>query len=245
MNERPPSALEHLWGAGGPSGRGARLGLSVDRIVESAVELADRDGMGAVSMKAVAENLGFTTMSLYRYVSSKDELLLLMHDTCWRPPSGLEVTTGIWRDDLASWTREQYDIILRHPWLEQVRHIDRAGTPSQVTWLEFGLRTLAGTALEEYQKIDVLLVLSGYVFATARNAVTVTDGLQRGYFAQGQAASAFAQLLAMVAGAERFPALVRCVQAGGFPDGRPFPDMESGLALILDGVARLIERQAA
>ena len=79
MEERPPSGLERLWGAMSSSASPARPEPRADR--RSGVELADHDGLAAVSMKRVAERLGFTTMSLYRYVTSKDELLLLMHDS--------------------------------------------------------------------------------------------------------------------------------------------------------------------
>ena len=93
MIDRPPSGLERLWRRE-ELDRKPRLGLSLDRVVQSGIELADGDGLGAVSMKRVAERLGFTTMSLYRYVTSKDELLLLMHDTVWQPPAGLDVPAG-------------------------------------------------------------------------------------------------------------------------------------------------------
>jgi AcrR family transcriptional regulator len=244
MSDGPPSALQRLWGGEGAPERRPRLGLSLGRIVDSGVELADQDGLEAVSMKRVAEGLGFTTMSLYRYVSSKDELLLLMHDMSWRPPADLEILAGDWRESLRRWTREQYLIIQRHPWLEQVRHIDRAGTPSQITWMDLGLRGLAETPLTEHQKIELLLVLSGYVFAVARNAATVADGARRGLFAPQHAVEAFAALLSTVTEGGRFPALRRSVEAGGFSDDEPFPDFEFGLELILDGTERLVERQA-
>ena len=63
--------------------------LSHEAIVDAAVELADAGGLGAVTMAKVAEALGFTTMSLYRYVSSKDELILLMQDAVLREPEVL------------------------------------------------------------------------------------------------------------------------------------------------------------
>lgn len=245
MNGRPPTGLERLWTAGETPERRPRLGLTLERVVESGVELADRDGLGAVSMKRVAERLGFTTMSLYRYVSSKDDLLLLMHDTAWRPPPGLETPQDGWRGAVARWTREQYLIIRRHPWLEQVRHIDRAGTPSQITWMDLGLRAMAGTPLTERHKIELLLLLSGYVFAQARTAATAADGAQRGLFEPGHASEAFGELLLTVVDAERFPALLRSVEGGGFSDEDPFPDFDFGLELILDGIDCLMRRQTA
>lgn len=244
MSDVTPSPLERLWGAAVGQERQARLGLSLERIVESGVELADQDGLAAVSMKRVAERLGFTTMSLYRYVASKDELLLMMHDSCWRPPEGLRILPDDWRAGLELWTREQYAIIARHPWLEEVRHIERAGTPSQIMWMELGFRALAPTTLSEYQKVEVQLLLSGYVFATARNAATASDGVQRGFFENGEAVPAFAALLTQVADSGRFPALLAAVSGGGFSGDETFPDFEFGLRVVLDGVDALIRQQA-
>lgn len=244
MTVKPPSGLERLWTTGAAPDRGARVGLSLERIVQAAIQLADDEGLGAVSMKRVAESLGFTTMSLYRYVSSKDDLVLLMHDRAWTPPSGLETPQGGWRDSLARWTREQYVIIRRHPWLEQVRHIDRAGTPSQITWMDLGLRTLAGTTLVEKHKIELLLLLSGYVFAQARAAATAGDAERLGLAAPGRASEAFAEVLRALVDAERFPALHASVEGGGFSDDGPFPDFELGLDVIMDGVDALMLRSA-
>ncbi len=244
MREQQSSGLERLWRRGELE-RTARVGLSLDRIVQAAIELADKDGLGAVSMKRVAEALGFTTMSLYRYVASKDELLLLMEDFCWRPEEGFAIRGDDWREGLARWTREQYAIIQRHPWLEQVRHIDRAGTPSQIMWMDLGLGAMAGTQLTEHDKIDLLLLLSGFVFAEARTATTAADGIQKGYFAPGHAAKAFAQLLLTLTDGERFPYLRRAAEGGGFSDEGPFPDFDFDLSILLDGIARLVERRAA
>jgi AcrR family transcriptional regulator len=239
-----PTALQRLWGAGGPADRQARLGLSLERIVASGVELADEDGLGAVSMKRVAERLGFTTMSLYRYVASKDELLLMMHDACWRPPEGLDIAPDDLRAGLELWTREQRAIIARHPWLEQVRHIDRAGTPSQIMWMELGLRALAGTTLSAFEKTEVLLLLSGYIFSYARLAATAADGVQRGFFSTGEEAPAFAGLLRQLADPERYPALLAAVAGGAFTPDREFPDFEFDLQVLLDGVDALVARTA-
>jgi AcrR family transcriptional regulator len=179
MNDQQPSRLERLW-IHEERDRSARVGLSLERIVQSGVELADTDGLGAVSMKRVAERLGFTTMSLYRHVANKDELLLHMHDTVWQPPPGLDVPLPEWRDGLRRWTWEQHLIMQRHPWLDEIRLIDRAGTPSQIAWIDLGLRALTGARLTEYLKVAVLLLLSGYVSSHARLASTAVDGTWQG-----------------------------------------------------------------
>jgi AcrR family transcriptional regulator len=244
MEERPPSGLERLWRRDEPE-RKPRLGLSLERVVRSGVEVADADGLAAVSMKRVAERLGFTTMSLYRYVTSKDELLLLMQDSVWRPPDGLDLPRAGWRPDLAWWTREQYVIMESHPWLDEVRFIERAGTPSQIAWMDQGLRALEGVPLTEYQKTAVLLLLSGYVSTQARLAAATREGASQGLFAPDEATAAFGELLRTVVDPERFPALRRAVEGGAFAPapGDLYAPLDFGLDLMLDGIERLIERQ--
>ena len=73
-----PPGLDLLWGLRESGRRGPKPLLSIDAIVAAAVRLADAEGLEAVSMARVAKELGFTTMSLYRYVTNKDELLQLM-----------------------------------------------------------------------------------------------------------------------------------------------------------------------
>jgi AcrR family transcriptional regulator len=248
MNDRPPSGLERLWRRAELE-RQPRLGLSLERIVESGVALADRDGIAAVSMKRVAERLGFTTMSLYRYVASKDELLLLMHDTVWQPPADLDIPAGDWRAGLATWTRGQHRVMREHPWLDEVRFIERAGTPSQIAWMELGLRALAGVALSEYEKVAILLLLAGFVANQARLAETVVDGARDGLFEpdQARATEAFGELLRTVLDPQRFPALLHAVEGGAFApvEGPTYLQFDFGMGLILDGVERLVARNVS
>jgi AcrR family transcriptional regulator len=240
---RPPSGLERLWRRE-ELDRAPRLGLSLERVVQSGIELADGDGLAAVSMKRVAEHLGFTTMSLYRYVASKDDLLLLMHDTCWTPPSGLDASLDGWRAGLVRWTREQHEIVRRHPWLDDVRMIERAGTPSQLAWMDLGLRTLAGTPLPEQQKLAVLLLLAGYAALQMRLAGVAVEAGRQEDFAPDQATEAFGAMIRAVVTPDRFPALHRAIEGGAFaPVGRDtYAAFDFGLDLMLDGVEELIAR---
>lgn len=81
-----PRAVELAWGLDQPGTRGPKKGLSLEQILDTAIELADAEGVTALSMGRVAKALGFTTMSLYRYVASKDELIELISDRVIGPP---------------------------------------------------------------------------------------------------------------------------------------------------------------
>src|SRR5215207_6107774 len=89
--------LELLWGARRRPRRGPKPSLSVEQIVSAAVEVADDEGLAALSMQRVAERLGFTTMSLYRYVPGKGELIDLMLDAAFGRPPDPEDEAPNWR----------------------------------------------------------------------------------------------------------------------------------------------------
>src|SRR5687768_86463 len=91
-------SLELLWGTGEPAARGPKPGLNLPRIVDAAVALADREGLGALSMRRVAAELGVGTMSLYRHVPGKGELLDLMLDKV----GGMNEDPSTW-DSITDW----------------------------------------------------------------------------------------------------------------------------------------------
>ena len=78
-----PVSYQVAWGIHERTGRGPKRGLSLDRIVEAGVAVAAAEGLEAVSMSRVAATLRASTMSLYRYVGTKDELLMLMMDAAF------------------------------------------------------------------------------------------------------------------------------------------------------------------
>src|SRR3712207_6358112 len=111
---RLPKNLVVLYGPREAPRRGPRPSLTIDGVVAAAIGIADAEGLAGVSMSKVAERLGYTTMSLYRYVRSKDDLLLLMADAANReqPPP---VEPESWRDGLAAWATGIFRTYRRHP----------------------------------------------------------------------------------------------------------------------------------
>src|SRR6202020_324762 len=91
-----PPGLDLLWGRRGQGKRGPRPGLSADMIVDAALRVADAEGLEAVSMARVAAELGFTTMSLYRHVASKEELLQLMWNGSALGAESLVTAGDVW-----------------------------------------------------------------------------------------------------------------------------------------------------
>jgi AcrR family transcriptional regulator len=204
----------------------AKRVLSEERVVAAAIDLADRDGLEAVSMARVAERLGFTTMSLYRHVRSKDDLLRAMIDTALGPPpAALDDPGEDWRAALELWTRSVLEALLRHPWALRVPITGPPMSPVQLMWLDRGLRALEGTGLTETEKADVVLLLNGYAFWEARLRTELTP----------------ATAPPPPEGIGDMPALERALAAGIFEDESVGDrGVAFGLGRILDGVAVLI-----
>ncbi len=126
----PTGGVASRWSSGskgrprepGPadSRRGPRQGLSAGRVAAAAIALADSDGLGSVTMRAVAHALGVVPMSLYTYVPGKAELLDLMLDTVYLQMPRGDLSAMPWRERLAAVAQENRDLFTLHPWIAEV-----------------------------------------------------------------------------------------------------------------------------
>lgn len=229
--------LELLWGPLKPPARGPKPGLSLEGIVGAAIQLADEEGLEALSMRRVAERLGFTTMSLYRYVPGKDELIDVMLDTALGGPPAPEVGAD-WRSALARWARANRELYRRHGWLLEVTLRRPPLGPNQLRWLDAALQAIAELGLEPELLLDVVVLVEQYVQGAARIEVGLAAAARRHGITDGDWGPLYAQVFARVVADERFPALSRAITAGAFGhDGRD--SFEFGLQRVLDGIAAL------
>jgi AcrR family transcriptional regulator len=241
-SERPPArpippSIELAWGLRRDGTRGPRRGLTLEAIVAAGIEVAAADGVGALSMARIAKRLGVGTMSLYRYVTAKDELLTLMVDTALGLPPALPKLGG-WRAGLTGWCDALLDVYRRHPWGLRVPISAPPLGPNNVAWLDRALAALAETQLSEQDKLSCVLVLSGFV----RNDATLTADFAAA--ADGELVMpGYGTLLAEITSADEFPSLHRAIASGALDD-EDDPDVEYrfGLTRILDGIAELVAR---
>jgi AcrR family transcriptional regulator len=219
-DEPLPRALEILWRDAPPARR--TRGLSRERIVAAAIELVQAEGLGALSMARLAERLGCGTMSLYRHVANKDELVTFMLSTAPEPPP-TPADPSDWRGALTDWAAGLWDVYHRHPWILQT------ADPGQLAWLDAGLAALGGTVLAERDKLAAVMAVLHYV----RGAAALN--IEAGHVALPN----YPALLRRLLDAERFPALAAAVAAGVFDqeDDDPQAEFRSGLRQLLDGIA--------
>lgn len=240
-----PHAVAIAWGMEEAPQRGPSRGLSHERIVAAAVTIADADGLSAVTMQTVAKSLGFTTMSLYRYVASKRELLTLMQDAVLSLPEKLTLPED-WREALRSWAGAIREAYRSHPWvLEIPRGPISVLMPNSVRLANLGLGALEHLPMADSEKIGLILVISQHVAASVE--------LERDLAVQGDVAvgAEGVELLGEVITPERFPHLVPVMQSGNYVAAEvPVVETEDdvhneyalGLDLIIAGLEQKFQR---
>jgi AcrR family transcriptional regulator len=239
-----PRGVALAWGVAANPQRGPKRELSIERIVDAAVEIADAGGLGAVSMASVSASLGFTTMSLYRYVSAKDDLVMLMGEAGFGTPPEVVREAGGWREGLRAWSHEQIAMYQRHPWLLDIPITGTPMTPNSLAWLDAALEVLADQPLDSEEKLSVALA----VMAQTRWQGMIERGYRDAAAAAGTAENdldlAAAAMLRDLITAEEFPYLRVVLDDGALEPG-PDDPFAFGLARVLDGVAQYISLQPA
>lgn len=244
-----PRVVAIAWGLLAEPTRGPSRGVTHERIIESAIEIADSEGIGAVTMSRVAEAVGFSTMALYRYVTNKEELLLLMLDAATLP-EWPEVGAD-WRTAVEEWVELLRGVYRDHPWaLDVPRGPVSVLMPSSVGVADAGLRALAGLRLSDHERIAFILSVSSYVsaFALLERDLAGQEELVFGPEAMAE--------LGTVISVEKLPALAPIILSGGYAGGPARDEVPTGendvefefrwgLDRLLDGIALLDERRRA
>ena len=169
MRVPAPPASQPIWARPEPGVRRPRF--SREQIAAAALAIADTEGFDAVSIRRVAAELGAGTMSLYRYISAKADLVTLMDDAIMGesliPDS--ELPAG-WREALAMIARSTRAVLLRHPWAVQALQgrgaaaQDGSFGPNGIRHFEQSLTAVATAPLDTAAKLDLIAIVDDYVF---------------------------------------------------------------------------------
>jgi AcrR family transcriptional regulator len=219
-----------LWGQDARRRRGPKATLSVQSIVDAALELADGQGLDAVSMARVADALECTAMALYRHIDSKYELLTLLADRVAADVPNLPANLG-WRDGLRAWTRVQIDGVLAHPWLLQLPLATIPLGPHRTRWIDQGFGAMRDLDLPTAVKGQILNLLSLYVLSEARLQVEIQH-LTTNPFAE------LSQVIHHLADSADLPYLFAALADPSIGND----DDTFGIELILNGIEVLLVR---
>ena len=218
--------------------RGPKPGLTADQIVKTAIQLADEEGLDALSMRRVAERLGSGAMSLYRYVPSKAELLDLMLDTI-HGEDPAPVQQGAWRQQLEALARHGRDLIKRHPWMLQITLGNRPPLGPNIlgTWDAY-LQAVKDIGLTPAEMVATAELVGNYVQGATRAAVETQQVEQTSGQSDVQWWEERQSFWDEYFDPERFPAITAVYESGGYD--APIDAFEFGLQRVLDGIAGLL-----
>jgi AcrR family transcriptional regulator len=224
----PDRGVELLWGE--------RPGLSLDRIVAAGVAVADAEGLAGLSMRKVAERLGFTSMSLYRHVPGRDHLVDLMRDAVLGQP--VEATGGDWRSRLADFAEQSWELRKRHPWLAEARSARYVPGPNALAHYEYALGILADTGLTPAEVVAAVGLLARFIDAEASALVEAARAEQSTGVSDEEWWGARDTLFARF---DRYPVLTGLWEAGGFDQS--VSTFGFGLERLLDGIEILVRER--
>lgn len=232
-----------IWARPEPATRRPRF--SREQIAVAALAIADAEGFEAVSMRRIAAMLGAGTMSLYRYIATRADLLALVDDAVLAEALVPGELPADWREALALVARRTRAAYLRHPWAVQVLQGRPAAEttlpgPNGMRHFEQSLAALAGAPLDAAAKLDLLAIVDDYVFGHLLHAAEAAERATAG--AGSPAAQAAADFIRAQLGTGEFPHLAALVPDPGAhsladPD-RLAARFEHGLRLIMDGAVR-------
>jgi AcrR family transcriptional regulator len=239
----PGKSLELLWGLQAQPTRGPKPALSVEQVVATAVRIADAEGLAAMSIRRVADELGVGAMTLYRYVPGKAELLDVMLDTVYGELPR-HVVKGDWRAKLDEVARENRQLYLNHPWLLQVAVSRPPLGPHVMAKYEYELSAIEGIGLDDVEMDAAVALVNGYVHGAVRSAVEARQVILRSGITDKEWWLAHEPLLEKIGDAQKFPLASRVGTTVGQTFDAPYDSehgFEFGLARVLDGIAKLLD----
>ncbi|MGW1766485.1 TetR/AcrR family transcriptional regulator C-terminal domain-containing protein [Streptomyces sp. NPDC002073] len=237
-----PAAAARLGGSSDASS--AQAALTLGRIVGAAVTVAETEGLTAFSMRRVAAELGVATMSLYRHVADKDDLLTKMMDSVMAeqplpadPPEG-------WREAIELAARQLWNLFRRHPWLAPALSVTRPQViTSALPYSEWMLATLHAHGLDLQSAFTAHLTLLNYARGIAVNLESEREAEAHSGLDSEEWMDTQEPALLEILGTGRFPALTRLARAGYDLDLDAL--FEFGLQRLLDGLASLLNESSA
>ena len=225
-----------LWEDRSQPTRGPKRGVTPDDVVRAAMQIADGEGLAAVTMNAVATKLGFTTMAVYRYFPNKEALLDAVVDAGMGSPPCPPEPRSDWRSEVAQWARAKRAMLIGRPWLAELPFVAAPHGPNWLGWLEAVLDPLSSTGLSSPDLGEMIGVIDGFTRGASDTAISLARARARGTSEEEWAAAVGADLGRAI-GDPRFPKFAALLTAPS--DGHPRTMDESfdfGLQRVLDGI---------
>lgn len=233
-----PGITPVVWMLPERPARGPKPAHSRGEIAAAAIKVADVDGLDAVTMRRVAAEVGCGTMTLYRYVPTKDHLLDLMIDAT-AGERELPQRSGEWRADLRAIACFQRSTLLRHPWLAGLQSSRPSFGPNTLRNLEHGGSILDNLGLTIDEMMIMLNSLMAFVLGAAVGQLAEQEAQRRTGLTTQQWQAWMSPYVRKLMATGRYPMFNRIIADASLPhdENRADDEFQLGLDRILDGIA--------
>jgi AcrR family transcriptional regulator len=209
-----------------------RIPLSRQRVLETAIRLADHGGLGSLSMRKLGQELGVEAMALYYYFANKDEVLDGIVDLVF---SEIELPAGgrDWKAAMRQRAISLHDVLARHRWAIGLMESRRNPGPANLRHHDAVLGSLRASGFSVEMTAHAYSVLDGYIYGFALTKMNLP-------FETSEDVAEVAQTMLQPFPADEYPNLVEFITEHAMKPGYDFGDeFEYGLDLILDGLERV------
>lgn len=227
---------ELLWENRARPTRGPKASFTPDDVVQAAMAVADDDGLGAVTMQAVAARLGLTTMAIYRYFPNKEALYDAIVDAGMGLPPRPPEPRPDWRAEVTAWAHAKRAMLCSRPWLAELPFVAAPHGPNWLAWLEALADPLSRTGLSPADVGQMISVVDGYTRGASDTSISLARARARGVSEQQWAAAVGADLGRAI-GDPRFPSFAAILTAPSDGSARTMQEsFDFGLQRVLDGI---------
>jgi AcrR family transcriptional regulator len=196
-------------------------GLTIDRITAASLAILDEEGLEALTMRRLADDLGSAAASLYRHVANRDELLVEIVDHVLGEVGELPPGIDAWQDGAQWLAHELYRVLCRHPSVVRLVPGDPLLGPNAMRGREVSLRFLLDHGFGEKDAIQVYAIVVSWILGY----LVLSRGEQPD---SGQRATAFRHVPS-----DRFPTIRDLSRVGPPGDDELF---RLGLLTLLAGI---------
>lgn len=241
--ERPGDPVKLIGLLWKPTETVSRSGLTLRRITDAAIAVADREGLDALTLRRVAGDLGVSAMALYPYIAGRSELIEVMLDAVAAevyasPPA------GPWRARVERIAQANWDHHMAHPWTVDVAPGRPVPGPGVSGKYEAELAALDGLGLSDLEMDRALTAILGLVSSAARGTLSLRRIREESSLTDAQWWESVGPSLGAAMAGNSYPVAQRVSASLGEATGLatdPEGAFRFGLELLLDGLSRLVD----
>src|SRR5262249_48476520 len=231
-----------IWTRIDRESRTGRPALSREQIVRAAIEIADAEGIEALTMRRVAAKLRAGTMSLYWHVPSKEDLLDLVRDAIMGEVKLPSAPSGDWRSDLRLVAYQTRAALVRHPWYGEIIGDLPSLGPNSLHHVEFSLAAVDGIGLDVQAMAGALNTVDSYVLGFVRRELSEREYIRQSGVTQEEWRAASEPYVKSLLATGKYPTLARFIYSEELADQDA--NFDFGLECILAGIAARLPNHA-